>query len=198
MTLAADDPRHGTENGYGNLKCRCADCTEAWRAYCQRRRETARAKAAADPSLVPHGTATGRDVMGCRCEPCRRTRYPHCWPVGVDRPTAAEVTPTPTPRWVPGVAAAWIALQGTEGIRTVEASVGAIYTGRRSVWPWVRMLPARSPRYGGCCVSHLDRLFPDLVSAIGSEAAVPPVAASDRVAEPCVSRDQEGMAAPPP
>jgi len=35
-------------------------------------------------------------------------------------------------------------------------------------------------------------------SAIGSEAAVPPVAASDRVAEPSVSRDQEGMAAPPP
>lgn len=34
--------------------------------------------------------------------------------------------------------------------------------------------------------------------AIGSEAAVPPVAASDRVAEPSVSRDQEGMAAPPP
>lgn len=26
-----DDPRHGTTNGYGNLRCRCERCTEAWR-----------------------------------------------------------------------------------------------------------------------------------------------------------------------
>jgi hypothetical protein len=26
-----DDPRHGTVNGYGNLKCRCDRCREAWR-----------------------------------------------------------------------------------------------------------------------------------------------------------------------
>jgi hypothetical protein len=25
------DPRHGTVNGYGNLQCRCPDCTEAYR-----------------------------------------------------------------------------------------------------------------------------------------------------------------------
>lgn len=27
--LAADDPRHGTYNGYNNLKCRCTDCRRA-------------------------------------------------------------------------------------------------------------------------------------------------------------------------
>ena len=31
--LAPDDPRHGTFNGYCNLKCRCAPCREAWRIY---------------------------------------------------------------------------------------------------------------------------------------------------------------------
>jgi hypothetical protein len=28
-----DDPRHGTDNGYKNLGCRCDRCTEAWRVY---------------------------------------------------------------------------------------------------------------------------------------------------------------------
>lgn len=32
-TLAADDPRHGTWNGYNNLGCRCAHCAEAKRVY---------------------------------------------------------------------------------------------------------------------------------------------------------------------
>lgn len=27
------DPRHGTMNGYNNLKCRCLRCKEAWRIY---------------------------------------------------------------------------------------------------------------------------------------------------------------------
>lgn len=26
----ASDPRHGTVNGYSNLRCRCDRCTEAW------------------------------------------------------------------------------------------------------------------------------------------------------------------------
>jgi hypothetical protein len=28
-----NDPRHGTANGYSNLKCRCDGCTAAWRDY---------------------------------------------------------------------------------------------------------------------------------------------------------------------
>jgi hypothetical protein len=33
--LAPDDPRHGTKNGYGNLRCRCADCRRAHADYCR-------------------------------------------------------------------------------------------------------------------------------------------------------------------
>jgi hypothetical protein len=33
VTLAPDDPRHGTPNGYGNLRCRCEPCRTAWRDY---------------------------------------------------------------------------------------------------------------------------------------------------------------------
>lgn len=29
IELADDDPRHGTDNGYRNLGCRCARCREA-------------------------------------------------------------------------------------------------------------------------------------------------------------------------
>lgn len=28
--LAPGDPRHGTMNGYNNLRCRCDRCREAW------------------------------------------------------------------------------------------------------------------------------------------------------------------------
>lgn len=31
--LAADDPRHGTKNGYKNLGCRCSRCRAGWAAY---------------------------------------------------------------------------------------------------------------------------------------------------------------------
>lgn len=30
MTLALDDPRHGTTNGYSNLGCHCDRCKAAW------------------------------------------------------------------------------------------------------------------------------------------------------------------------
>lgn len=40
--LHPDDPRHGTTNGYGNLRCRCAACcranTLAMRIYQQKNR----------------------------------------------------------------------------------------------------------------------------------------------------------------
>lgn len=31
--LPANDPRHGTLNGYQNWKCRCLACANAWRTY---------------------------------------------------------------------------------------------------------------------------------------------------------------------
>lgn len=47
--LLEDDPRHGTLNGYNNLRCRCVVCREAnaasLRAYRARRRESAKAVA---------------------------------------------------------------------------------------------------------------------------------------------------------
>lgn len=36
MTLAPDDPRHGTINGYANLRCRCPRCREANRQHAAR------------------------------------------------------------------------------------------------------------------------------------------------------------------
>jgi hypothetical protein len=34
----------------------------------------AQARAAADPSVVPHGTVSGYDYWGCRCNACARTK----------------------------------------------------------------------------------------------------------------------------
>lgn len=70
VELPQDDARHGTTNGYGNLGCRCASCTEAHRQqhnrYMQRVRETKKLVTAD----AAHGTSYRYDV-GCRCDPCR-------------------------------------------------------------------------------------------------------------------------------
>lgn len=56
--VGADEPWHGTLNGYGNHRCRCADCSEAKRVsnreYRRRpevraRRQALRARIKADP-----------------------------------------------------------------------------------------------------------------------------------------------------
>lgn len=33
LTVLVSDPVHGTPNGYGNHRCRCDRCREAWRDY---------------------------------------------------------------------------------------------------------------------------------------------------------------------
>lgn len=38
--MTPDDPRHGTFNGYANLKCRCVECRAANTVYIQRYRLT--------------------------------------------------------------------------------------------------------------------------------------------------------------
>lgn len=66
--LGPDDPRHGTENGYKNLKCRCAACKKAWAAAfqtAQRRRQFT--LAVDDPR---HGRASTYGNYKCRCTPC--------------------------------------------------------------------------------------------------------------------------------
>lgn len=65
--LTEDDPRHGTTDGYGNHKCRCARCrkanTIAHAEYLARVRREGR-------TLGRHGTGLSYD-SGCRCDTCR-------------------------------------------------------------------------------------------------------------------------------
>lgn len=63
------DPRHGTVNGYGNLRCSCPECRAAWAAHCRRERERMRRAPIAldDPR---HGTTNLYTNWGCRCPEC--------------------------------------------------------------------------------------------------------------------------------
>ena len=60
-----DDPRHGTNNGYSNLKCRCPRCRAAWAATVQKDRHARKV-----PDHV-HGTENGYTNYRCRCTPCK-------------------------------------------------------------------------------------------------------------------------------
>jgi hypothetical protein len=61
------DPRHGSENGYSNLRCRCQHCRRAWAFTYQKRRERKRS----EPTPVDaHGTVSGYSYWGCRCPKC--------------------------------------------------------------------------------------------------------------------------------
>lgn len=67
--LCAYDPRHGTGNAYGNLKCRCDSCRAAlaeamWHARRRRREQPV-------PDHV-HGTENGYANYLCRCKPCSK------------------------------------------------------------------------------------------------------------------------------
>lgn len=72
MTQLADgDPRHGTPNGYGNLKCRCDACREANRVvHAQYMARILESGQLAELPGVTHGTSYRYDV-GCRCDSCR-------------------------------------------------------------------------------------------------------------------------------
>lgn len=90
ITPGDGDARHGTLNGYSNLRCRCEDCKRANnvnhtdylnRHPEQRVKNTARSKAryarlrAAQPPKPPreprHGTLAEYSYYRCRCEDCR-------------------------------------------------------------------------------------------------------------------------------
>lgn len=72
------DPRHGTANGYRNLKCRCDECRHAWRDYertpqAMRRKERYR-RVTLGQRPARHGRTHGLRstyVWGCRCDWCR-------------------------------------------------------------------------------------------------------------------------------
>lgn len=73
--LAEGDPRHGTVNGYGNLKCGCGPCkaavAEAVRCTRDRFRRLRLAGAMPDDA---HGRATGYQLYGCDCDKCVTAR----------------------------------------------------------------------------------------------------------------------------
>ena len=68
------DPRHGTSNGYNNLRCRCEPCRDAWNTYfvdylyrTGRRRPWPEYVAS-----LPRTHGAARYNAGCRCDDCRR------------------------------------------------------------------------------------------------------------------------------
>lgn len=61
------DPRHGTLNGYNNLRCRCDECTLANTESVRQLREE-RSKREVPPEI--HGKATTYANWVCRCDAC--------------------------------------------------------------------------------------------------------------------------------
>jgi hypothetical protein len=61
------DPRHGTENAYNNLRCRCDRCRQAWAKAVAERRE--RRISRPIPAHV-HGSVNGYTNYRCRCRAC--------------------------------------------------------------------------------------------------------------------------------
>jgi len=69
MQADPDDPRHGTMNGYRNLRCRCGRCREANKlSFREARQRRVGSLADDDPR---HGKATTYSNWGCRCDACR-------------------------------------------------------------------------------------------------------------------------------
>jgi len=69
--LNITDDRHGTLNGYINLKCRCMDCCKAnTQDWLQRR--NARKERGLPVGDHRHGTLNGYNNWGCRCDDCTR------------------------------------------------------------------------------------------------------------------------------
>lgn len=69
-----DDIRHGTLNGYVNLRCRCQRCRDRWSAY--QGPITRNRRACGLPDDDPrHGTENGYGNYGCRCPRCRLARH---------------------------------------------------------------------------------------------------------------------------
>lgn len=69
FTFDPADDRHGTGNGYGNLKCRCDECCDANTLARAARRERVRGQL--EPDDPRHGTNNGYTNYGCKCDPCK-------------------------------------------------------------------------------------------------------------------------------
>jgi hypothetical protein len=153
MTLAPDDPRHGTENGYSNLDCRCQPCRDAFAARMRKYKARIRAEHREPPE---HGTRYAYEFFKCRCarcvDGCRRREGR--LPIG-PRPTARDVTMPSAPTTSPGLVARWITANSTESIKSLSE-----YRGSR-VRPGVSAVPARRRGTNGWSMADLDRIHPD-------------------------------------
>ena len=70
ITSLPDDPRHGTNNGYMNLRCRCDACKAAGRQANLEQKQKRLARGLPDGDRR-HGTCNGYTNWGCRCGACR-------------------------------------------------------------------------------------------------------------------------------
>lgn len=71
LTPGDGDPRHGTLNGYSNLRCRCEACRAANTAQNKRQRAERQARILADPSIAPHGAESTYFNYRCPCTLCK-------------------------------------------------------------------------------------------------------------------------------
>lgn len=62
------DPRHGTQNGYTNLRCRCSKCRASNAAYCNELKLRRSSRTVPDRL---HGTVNAYTNYLCRCPDCR-------------------------------------------------------------------------------------------------------------------------------
>jgi hypothetical protein len=95
MTLAPDDPRHGTTNGYGNLRCRCQPCRDAWAAKHREAGYTARYR--------DRNVAAICGTPGCDRKPDRAYLTGYCHRCGID----LGLRPGPDPDRLP-LGAEWL------------------------------------------------------------------------------------------
>jgi hypothetical protein len=78
MSLAPDDPRHGTRHGYVYFKCRCDLCRAAQAEYQRKNRADLRERLAEVFDSLPHGVHSTYNNWGCRCEACTAVNSEVC------------------------------------------------------------------------------------------------------------------------
>jgi hypothetical protein len=69
--LTVNDPRHGTENGYTNLLCRCQPCRDQHALIVKDQRARRHLRLSTGEN-VNHGEASTYWNWGCRCLLCTK------------------------------------------------------------------------------------------------------------------------------
>jgi hypothetical protein len=101
LTLAPDDPRHGTPSGYRS-GCRCDRCRAAIAEYQRTRPHDA--LATDDPR---HGTVNAYTNHKCRCDRCRAAWAAEFKRLRANRAARLAVDPTLAPHGSPTTYANW-------------------------------------------------------------------------------------------